>query len=455
MVSILDGCTEGCGWAAAILAALSWGTFGVPLKCNVNVEVNFFVMQSYKTLVCFATCWLVLLLGEPIQWSYWGIVSGLFWVPGAACGIYGIRNAGVAVAVGTWASIQVVSSCIFGIIIFQEKVKDVQQTMFAFVILMCGLVGMSRYSEDQPSGKEKDFQRLDSTDSADSITEYDLNLSTTIPENTPKKRERKSAKAKTTDPLIAEDATSVTSATSKSKKDSTATAVAVPLSPSSGGLSLTSKIIPMEIEEGGNLDMDKPLLSSSDHNSKGAQKIERFFFLGGRVVLTRRQMGIAGAVVNGAWGGLNLIPLHYAQRDQGLSGAAYLISYATGSLIVCASIWLCLFLIHYRRKEYNFEEALACLPAWHVSELGLPGLYAGLFYSLGNFCSILAVAYLGQGVGFSFCQGQLLISGLWGVFYFKEIQGRETIMKWFASAVLTIIGIICLSYQHEGGAVHR
>ena len=46
--------------------------------------------------------------------------------------------------------------------------------------------------------------------------------------------------------------------------------------------------------------------------------------LNGRISLTRRQLGICGAVVNGAWGGLNLIPLHYAQRDLGLTGAAYI-----------------------------------------------------------------------------------------------------------------------------------
>lgn len=92
MVSMLEGCSEGCGWTAAIIAVLSWGTFGVPLKVNTNVEVNFFVMQSYKTMVCFVTSWLVILLGEPVRFTPWGIVSGLFWVPGAACGIYGEKQ---------------------------------------------------------------------------------------------------------------------------------------------------------------------------------------------------------------------------------------------------------------------------------------------------------------------------------------------------------------------------
>ena len=137
-------------------------------------------------------------------------------------------------------------------------------------------------------------------------------------------------------------------------------------------------------------------------------------------------------MVNGAWGGRNLIPLHYyAQRDLRLTGASYLISYASGSMMVCVAIWMGVFLYHLQDNCFKVKDALEALPKWHVNELGVPGLLTGLLYTFGNFCSILAVSYLGQGGGFSFCQGQLLISGLWGIFYFKEmIRGREMITKW-------------------------
>ncbi len=36
-------------------------------------------------------------------------------------------------------------------------------------------------------------------------------------------------------------------------------------------------------------------------------------FFGGKVRLSRRQLGILGAVVNGVWGGNNMIPMHYAR----------------------------------------------------------------------------------------------------------------------------------------------
>ncbi|KAL3908344.1 MAG: hypothetical protein SGILL_008518 [Bacillariaceae sp.] len=210
---------------------------------------------------------------------------------------------------------------------------------------------------------------------------------------------------------------------------------------------MSDNMAPMEIEDGADV-------TSDDEDAKALDK-DRVVVFGGRLILTKRQLGVLGAVVNGAWGGLNLIPLHYAQRDQGLTGAGYVVSYASGSMLVCIVIWIGMFAYEYCRKGYSVSDALDGLPKWHVNELGVPGVVAGLLYSIGNFCSILAVSYLGQGVGFSFCQGQLLISGLWGVFYFEEITGRTTILKWFLSACVTIFGIVFLSYQKGGAAVHR
>lgn len=89
-MSLVD-CTGACGWGAAALSVLSFGSFGVPLRGGdgaggrAKAEMHPLVMQSYKTLVCFGTCWVMLPLGAELRWSHWGIVSGLFWVPGATC----------------------------------------------------------------------------------------------------------------------------------------------------------------------------------------------------------------------------------------------------------------------------------------------------------------------------------------------------------------------------------
>lgn len=403
--SIFASCTERCGWTAAVIAVLSWGSFGVPIKTNVQVDVHPLVMQTYKTLVCFLTSWLVILLGEEVRWTSWGILSGLFWVPGAMAGIYGIRNAGLAIAVGTWSSIGVLTSFFFGIVIFQEGVKNFVSACFAFSCLIVGLIGMSRYSSTPASA------------------------STSLP-------------APFSSEVCHKDTSIVPSPPPPAHEGS------------GGGL-----IIPMELEPLVDDDeaavMGTVLLTADDEYRKKTTSKDRFVFCGGRFSFTRRQTGVLGAIVNGAWGSLNLVPLHFA-RDQGMGGAAYLISFAGGALLVQTALWIGWFLYYFHQKRGNWREAVDALPNMHWQELGYPGFLAGLLYSTGNFMSILAVTYLGQGTGYSFTQMQLFVSGLWGVFYFKEIHGTETVIKWFTSALIAIAGIVWLSYEHEGdGGGHR
>ena len=82
---MLDKCTEACGLVAGIISAISFGTFGVPIKsAKEKTKVDPLVMQSYKSLLCFLTCWLVIPLGEPFKFTPWGI--GTHFIP--AFGLY-------------------------------------------------------------------------------------------------------------------------------------------------------------------------------------------------------------------------------------------------------------------------------------------------------------------------------------------------------------------------------
>ena len=90
-----------------------------------------------------------------------------------------------------------------------------------------------------------------------------------------------------------------------------------------------------------------------------------------------------------------------------------------------------------------------------MREMGLQGTLSGLLYSIGNFSSIIATHHLGQSVGYSLTQSSMLVSGVWGIFYFGEVQGSATISKWLVSATVTVGGILWLSYEHEGDMAHR
>jgi len=85
---------------AAAASCLAFGSFGVPIKgkAATSVDVDPLVFQSYKTFMCFVTSWIfLLLLGEEVTFSPWGIVSGLFWVPGGVATVYAVKSAGLAI----------------------------------------------------------------------------------------------------------------------------------------------------------------------------------------------------------------------------------------------------------------------------------------------------------------------------------------------------------------------
>ena len=92
-----EGCGDPCGWLAAAIAALTYGSYGVPVKNTLDIDVHPLVFQSYKTVVLFSMSWIVLLLGEEAKWTGYGIFAGFLWVAGGTFGVVGIRNAGMAV----------------------------------------------------------------------------------------------------------------------------------------------------------------------------------------------------------------------------------------------------------------------------------------------------------------------------------------------------------------------
>ena len=67
---------------------------------------------------------------------------------------------------------------------------------------------------------------------------------------------------------------------------------------------------------------------------------------------------------------------------------------------------------------------------------------------------MLSISFVSQ-VGYSASQAALLISGIWGIFYFREVTKPAMIGKWFLSAFVTITGILLLGYESspagEGG----
>jgi len=146
-----------------MISIFGFGTFGVPIKSEAANKVNVdpLVMQTYKSLVCFASSWLVLALGQPFSYTPWGILSALFWVPGGIAVIFSIRNAGLALTVGINGSLIVLVSFTWGIFVFGEEVHSVVGACTAVAIMCLGIAGMSFSSSPLLQVTPKQFKYMD------------------------------------------------------------------------------------------------------------------------------------------------------------------------------------------------------------------------------------------------------------------------------------------------------
>ena len=97
----------------------------------------------------------------------------MFWVTGGTAGVFSVQKAGLAVAIGTWSPTSVLTSFIWGYFIFEEKTESPLKFSLAILLLITGIVGMSRYSDkkdrvnqndtdlyDQENASSKAYQRL-------------------------------------------------------------------------------------------------------------------------------------------------------------------------------------------------------------------------------------------------------------------------------------------------------
>lgn len=85
-------------------------------------------------------------------------------------------------------------------------------------------------------------------------------------------------------------------------------------------------------------------------------------------------------------------------------------------------------------------------PSFQASVAALPACLAGILWSIGNYLSIVAVDRLGMAIGWPLVQCSLIVSNLWALFWYKEIQGPSAIFWFLCSALVIIAGVFMLAW---------
>lgn len=441
MTTVTSFWTEASGWIAAMISCLSFGSFAVPIKSKQCLKHNIdpLVFQTYKTVMCLLTSWIVIpLFGTPFYYTPWGIISGLFWVPAGVAAIFAVKNAGLAVSQGLWSSIIVIVSFTWGIFVFKEQVKSIVGALLAVGFMIAGLWGMSFYSS--PMNTLPNYEQVQN-DNHHIIEGDDISFQNSICSNSSHDNDNDDDQCLSYNSPITQshhiqfDNNNTNSHDSMrpvgSKKSHDR------LSPPPSSIHLP----PTQCDNN-----YKSYLTNPTQQQQQQQQQLRKSESQRASIISRRSMGLMAAVFNGLWGGSIMVPMHYAPDEA--HGMGYVISFAIGATIITLLLWIARFGYYYFYQGMTVRGSFNSLPPFHFRVMWKPGCTAGLLWSLGNVCSMVSVQQLGEGVGYSLTQASMLISGLWGVFIFREVEGLGVRIKWFVSAVITITGILMLSFEH-------
>ena len=151
-----------------------------------------------------------------------------------------------------------------------------------------------------------------------------------------------------------------------------------------------------------------------------------------------RATGLFAAVGVGLFGGSILVPLAYLD-DQ----LAALPSFGLGALLGGALLTSTFYAGAHRRGE---------APALELRSTLWAGLLSGLVWNAGNLCQIIAMGVyaLPYGIAYPILQAALMVSGLLGIFVFREIVERPAIIVFFTCAGLVVVGAVLLGLFGPG-----
>eukprot|EP01041_Mallomonas_annulata_P001336 gene1336-2584_t len=115
---------------------------------------------------------------------------------------------------------------------------------------------------------------------------------------------------------------------------------------------------------------------------------------------------------------------------------SYLVSFGISNLFISPFLFL-LYCVVVKRGH---------VPSFHVSVAALPGVLSGILWASANFLSVHATFFLGIKVGFPLTQTCVVVTSLWGLLYFKEINIRNMkfLMLFIPGIVFIVIGAFLL-----------
>lgn len=377
-----------------------WGTYPVPFKLPAAQKANTdpFAFQFMKSMWVCITSWLIL-TWRPFYFTYWGFVGAALWIPAGLLFITSVKCTGVAFATPIANGIQVIVSFCWGVFL-GEVVHNVYLSVLAMVIMIIGMTGISisvNYEKIKAARLAKQKQQLSINVAVERDERTPLFANTPlidqIDEEYPYQNQNQNQKAALFEktPLIDQ----VEKPGYQKQRRSSVNEHQI------------YKIV------------DQP----TDQENKAAERAKFIF-------------GIICAISAGFFGGSQNVPLRKAPPQA--HGIEYVISFGIGAVLV-----ITVFTILYVCWRLTTRRGL---PTVNLRLSFVPGTMAGLLWSAGNICNIYATLEWGQTVGFPLVMCNMMVAGIWGVFYYNEAPSVYMKALFLASCATLLGGVTMLSH---------
>ena len=139
------------------------------------------------------------------------------------------------------------------------------------------------------------------------------------------------------------------------------------------------------------------------------------------------------------------IPACVAMTEQFDNFGSWMISFGFGAVLITSVLLGCFALASTRYTSLPF-------PSPQLRIMAVPGSLAGLSWSIANFCGTAAAKLESNSSGgdavvyVAMMCTQLVVSGLWGIFYYREIRGKQAV-AWVACALWTMTFMALLGME--------
>ena len=133
---------ENWGFWAAIGAAVCWGSYMVPFKKSHSSNLRQF-QAMIAVGVGISGLLLAPVLGYPLNLNIYGLLSGSLWAVANAASLVAVLNLGISRAVPLMSSLVILSSFLWGVLVFHELPGGLAAGFVGIGLIVAGVVIVS------------------------------------------------------------------------------------------------------------------------------------------------------------------------------------------------------------------------------------------------------------------------------------------------------------------------